>query len=84
MVEKSVCMSIWGTKPIKLSSIEFNSGSNMLQLDADMNLTPYVPPKPPICIEEKVKEFEDYGGISSKALRKAKLIFETINKEGKK
>lgn len=78
-------MSIWGTKPIKLRTIEFDAGANnILQLDVDMNLTPYVPPKPPVCVEEKVKEFEEYGGISTKALRRAKLIFDSINKEGTK
>ena len=68
-----------------LGDIEFDAGANnILQLDVDMNLTPYVPPKPPVCIEEKIKEFEEYGGISTKALRRAKLIFDSINKEGTK
>jgi hypothetical protein len=71
-------MSVWGTNPVKINSLDFKSGeTNVMRLDMFMNV---VPQKPLLNIEEKLKELESVG-VSKKEYQRAKIIFESINKK---
>jgi len=71
-------MSVWGTTPVKINSLDFKPGeTNIMRLDMFMNT---IPQKPLINIEQKLQELESVG-VSKKEYNRAKMIFESLNKK---
>ncbi len=71
-------MSVWGTNPVKINSLDFKPGeTNIMRLDMFMNT---IPQKPLLNIEEKLQNLSSMG-VTKKEYQRAKIIFESINKK---